>query len=156
MVARPIATLRGTVSVCVAACLVVSGCGGEDVYPVTGTVTLDGAPLPDASVTFLPESEAEDALPAFGWTDDQGNYSLLQGMRTESAVAPGTYRVRITTYRAGKPLADPPIPTVPEKVPAKYNDQSELVKEVKAEDNVFDFPLDSQGEIIQPEPPEPL
>ena len=54
---------------------------------------------------------------------------------------PGKYRVHITTYFEGNIEADPPLPSVAEKVPAKYNTESELTAEVKAEENVIPFEL---------------
>lgn len=141
--------LRVNLAVCctlLAAAL--AGCGGPDYYPVTGKVTLDSQPLPNASITFM--SESEDATAAFGWTDEEGNYQLECGL-DELGTPAGTYRVHITTYQEGNDQDDPPIPPVPEKVPAEYNIQSKLTAEVKPEENVLNFELSSQGEIIQPD-----
>lgn len=50
------------------------GCSGDDrVATVQGTVTLDGEPVGDASVTFMPK---EGGRPAFGITDADGTYRL--------------------------------------------------------------------------------
>jgi len=127
--------------------LAIAGCGGSDCFPVTGRVTLDTAPLPDAAITFMPESEEGTA--AFGWTDEEGNYRLERDL-DEFGTTAGTYRVRISTYQEGNDQDDPPIPPVPERVPAEYNINSKLTVEVKAEENVFNFDLVSQGEIIEP------
>jgi len=126
-----------------------SGCGGVKYYPVSGEVTLDGRALPEATVSFMPEDDL--GTPALGKTDSQGNYTLQQ-TRNIGGTAAGVYRVRITTFFEGIPDIEPPMPARPEKVPVKYNLQSELVREVKPGENVFDFPLDSQGEIFQPSP----
>src|SRR5215475_6378238 len=52
-----------------------AGCGGSkaDVAPVHGRVTLDGQPLPDASVTFHSEGHSSSG----GKTDKDGNYELV-------------------------------------------------------------------------------
>jgi len=120
--------------------LALSGCG--DARPsVTGKVTLDGSPLPDAIISFMPESE--EGAPSFGRTDGQGNYTLQESQEAGGA-AVGKYTVRITTYRDGQPEVDPPIPRVPEKVPPRYNLDTELTEEVKPGENVFNFPLTSK------------
>ncbi len=124
-----------------------SGCGGPDYHDVAGKVTLDGQPLPDASITFMPESEEGTA--AVGRTDSAGNYRLGRGAERFGTTV-GQYRVRITTYQAGNDQDHPPIPPVPERVPAKYNIRSDLTAEVVPEENVIDYELDSQGKIVQP------
>jgi hypothetical protein len=57
--------------------------------------------------------------------------------------------VIISTHDSGNPDSDPPRPAVPEKVPAKYNINSQEKVEVKPGSNTFDFPLEP-GPIIQP------
>jgi len=114
---------------------------------VTGHVTLDGTPLADADVTFKPEDGR--ASPALGKTDAKGNYRLRQDLEVPGVLT-GKYVVRITTYQPGIPNIDPPVLTVQEKVPIRYNMRSELTRDVKLGDNVFDFPLDSRGPKYQP------
>jgi len=139
----------GALALC-ALCVMLFGCGGPKHYPVRGTVTLDGKPLPDASIAFTPEGEQGAAAAAT--TDSQGNYRL-QAAGSEGAQA-GKYVVRISTFSEGNPDEEPPAPPIPERVPAKYNIKTTLLREVKAQENVIDFPLDSKGEIIEPPPPE--
>lgn len=51
-----------------------TGCGGDDrVGSVRGTVTLDGKPVGDAGVTFMPKAGGR---PAFGITAADGTYEL--------------------------------------------------------------------------------
>lgn len=55
----------------------VTGCGGGselDVGEVTGVVTLDGKPLPNAVVTFVPKAGGPSGV---GTTDAEGKYQLL-------------------------------------------------------------------------------
>jgi hypothetical protein len=58
---------------------------------VTGVVTLDGQPLVDASVTFVPEGEGQ---PAHAQTDKTGVYHLATGM--QAGATPGNYKVVVT------------------------------------------------------------
>lgn len=124
-----------------------AGCGGgggdgPELGTVTGKVTLDGEALPNAVVMFSPAG----APSSFGTTDSSGEYSLRYSADRDG-VALGKCGVRITTFSDG---TDEGRTAGPEKVPTKYNDQSELTAEVKAGANTFDFPLDSKGEIVQP------
>ncbi len=145
-------TLRYACALCVTALIFVgplAGCGGPgNVGEVTGTVTLDGNPLAGAMVTFTP---AEGGLPAAGRTDESGRYTL-QYSRDAGGAKIGEHRVTITTYSEGDPDAESPVPSSPEKVPAKYNVDSELTATVKPGGNQIDFPLESGGKIIQPDP----
>ena len=125
------------------------GCGGNsNLATVSGKVTLDGAPVADATITFSPKATGSSAVTR---TDAQGSYSLRQTKALEGA-APGQYSVKISTYQMANPDAEPPLPAIPEKIPLKYNFQSELVKEIKAGDNTIDFELKSDGPIVQPKP----
>jgi YD repeat-containing protein len=124
------------------------GCGGPaDVGHVSGTVTLDGQPLGGAMVIFTP---AEGGLPAAGRTDASGQYTL-QYTRDAQGAKIGEHTIRISTYSTGDPDAEPAVPQSPEKVPAKYNVNSDLVETVTAGSNTINFELDSEGEIIEPE-----
>lgn len=53
--------------------LTFAGCGGDGTVPVTGTVTLDGAPVEGAAVILEP---AEGGSPASATTDASGKFSL--------------------------------------------------------------------------------
>ena len=90
-----------------ALCLIFSlvGCGGQsdrkeyDTHMVQGVVTLDGKPVPGATVTFTPVDNKVGA-PATGMTDEQGNYTLTTiggGQTSEpgSGAVPGEYYVGV-------------------------------------------------------------
>ena len=65
------------------ACLIgLAGCGKSnvDLVPVDGTVTLDGQPVADAGVMFVPK-KAEHGLPAAGSTDANGHFALSTANR---------------------------------------------------------------------------
>lgn len=89
-------------------CLTVSGgCGGPDtsgrlkVYKVTGTISIHGAPLSDATVTFSPM--AGDGRTAYGRSDSSGSYTLTTYDPLDGA-AEGNYAVLVSKYVA--PPAD--------------------------------------------------
>jgi hypothetical protein len=96
---------------------------------VSGRVTLDGKPLRGAMVGFYPET----GRGSFGTTDAAGRYELMYTTK-KVGVPPGQCVVRITTGDAN----------TPEKLPARYHEDSELTAEVKPGDNVFDFDLKSK------------
>jgi hypothetical protein len=59
--------------------LILVGCGKESpppIVPAQGKVTLNGAPLPNAKVRYLPQLKLDPKYIAVGVTDDQGHYSL--------------------------------------------------------------------------------
>lgn len=120
-----------------------------ELVPASGTVTLDGQPLPNAVVTF---EDAEGQF-SYGLTDADGDYEL-QFDSAVSGVRPGPKTVRISTTRkilglnteeeeggeeSGAKAAAPK-----ELVPEKYNRQSELTVEVTPDRTRYDFDLKSR------------
>jgi len=124
------------------------GCSGEKLPGlgrVNGTVTLDGQPVPDATVTFDGAKEGEPATLAR--TDATGNYELYYSRGHKGATI-GEHAVHINTYQG--PDDDNP-KGKKETIPAKYNVKSELKATVNRGNNKLDFALQSGGEIIQPD-----
>ncbi|HQU41268.1 MAG: hypothetical protein B7Z73_03230 [Planctomycetia bacterium 21-64-5] len=133
-------------------CCFVCGCGKSTgppkalIIPVTGTVTLDGKPLPGADVTFIPSQ----GIGAFtGRTNDDGSYQL-EGLVGAKAKCQGKCGVRIS--RMLKPDGSLPSPDEPpanvgatESLPERYSSASttELSAEVPEGGGKFDFPLKS-------------
>ncbi len=69
------------------------GCsGGSETVPVQGVVRLDGQPLPDASVQFVPDGSGRDATAT---TDQQGRF-VLSTVQPRDGAVPGTYKVVVT------------------------------------------------------------
>lgn len=103
------------------------GCGGYgDIVPVSGTVTLDGEPLPNATVRFTP---IEGNRPVEAVTDASGNYKLRY-TRNQDGAERGKHRVSITTGGEKEGPNGEDI-EIPEKVPAKYNtDNQDHIVEV--------------------------
>ena len=123
--------------IAVAICIV-AGCKPPTEYAVTGRVTLDGEPLPEATISFIPTDESLSTVVTR--TDEEGMY-IAEIDSDRFGLEPGNYTVRISTFDEGDAEADPPLPSRRELVPEKYNLDSELSAEVKPEMNVIDFPL---------------
>jgi hypothetical protein len=110
--------------------LAAGGCGGDD-YPlarVSGTVTLDGAPVADARVGFEPvrQGESLEAGPgSYGKTDQQGHFRL-KTLHSEQGAVVGPHVVRITTLQV-KDSGPAGIEVIAEeRIPARYVDGSTL------------------------------
>ena len=75
-----------------------SGCSRGRQYPpthsVSGVVTVDGQPVADAIVSFLPDN---GQYPANGSTDASGRYNLTSFTRGDGAME-GSFRVTIVKY----------------------------------------------------------
>jgi hypothetical protein len=122
-----------------ATCLCACGANykGPPLAEVTGTVTIDGAPIDDAEVSFQPKG----ARMSLGNTDSQGKYRMRFTMDKYGA-AVGSHRVMITTARtASGGEGVPEVKARKELLPAKYHSKSELVAEVAPGSNVIDFAL---------------
>jgi hypothetical protein len=118
--------------------LFVAGCGtGNDLAKVVGKVTLNGQPLEDATVEFQPT--ASGGSPSSGVTDAKGRYELMYTF-SRSGAMPGEHVVSIRT--AGTYFDDQGNELErPERVPARYNDQTDLKRTVQPGRNTIDFRL---------------
>ncbi|EAQ80727.1 hypothetical protein DSM3645_11941 [Blastopirellula marina DSM 3645] len=119
------------------------GCGprgDKEIVEVEGTITLDGQPLPGATVLFVPGK----SRPSGGRTDENGHYELHYTDRQKGARI-GLNRVQITTAQGPSETADgQPIAAIAERIPAQYNAASTLQFNVSGDQaNVADFDLSS-------------
>lgn len=134
----------------------IAGCGKSSpkLHPATGTVTLDGKPLADATVSFVPAAGA----PSDGKTDSAGKYTIMtNGLPGMPA---GACKVAVSKFTsAGEMPSMAPSPDDMKKmyekkkkgevekgeVPAKYGraDTSGLSADVTSDaaKNVFNFEL---------------
>jgi len=83
------------VFLCLLPLLILPGCGNRiPVTPVTGTITLNGAPVENAMVTFIPDSSGTVATAT---TDKTGKYILktYRGDKTALGAFPGGYKVTV-------------------------------------------------------------
>lgn len=127
---------------------VICGCGrqsGVKLVNVTGTVRLDGEPLPGAQVTFVPLVEGGSA--AYGQTDASGNYRLKIS-RDRFGAMPGTNNVFVELVNGvdaeslkAHGLAAPPKGV---KVPDKYTKPGTLTLEVPPKGGTVDIELSSK------------
>ena len=127
------------------ACLAaVAGCGdsGPERTTCAGTVTLDGTPLEEGAIAFLPTGDTQG--PSAGGEIVNGHYEV------EDVVA-GTNRVEIRGWKkTGRQL--PKVDNflgggaaeeMIQIVPAKYNTLSEEIHRIGAKQHVLDFDLHS-------------
>ena len=133
-------TRFGLVLLVVTALAVLPGCGSNadlpDLGQVTGTVTLDGQPLAEASVTFEPQ--AADVKGSSGTTDENGKYELMFTADAKGA-AVGSHKVSIEKMPSAENM-DQMV-----AIPAKYNMETTLTADVKAGKNEnVDFVLTSK------------
>lgn len=123
------------------------GCGSSkqpDLGQVQGTVTMDGSPLANAQVIFSPDG----GRPSTGVTDAAGKYTLTY-IRDIKGAKLGAHSVRVETVPAvtsdqAVGIAPEGPPAVAERIPIKYNTESELRAEVKSGENTIDFSLNSK------------
>jgi hypothetical protein len=105
-------------------CCGVVGCGSPRFAPVSGRVTLDGQPVPDAVVMFLPVAP-EGGIDApgpgsLGLTNEQGEFTLKVVAEGGPGGLVGEHRVAIAPNTPDGPVRRP------RPIPAKYNTGAEL------------------------------
>ena len=142
---RPLACL-----LCAMVCLTGSGCSPKEeipeLAPVTGKVTYEGRPLPNASVVFIPadpdaEKDATQIVRPVATTDEAGEYELT--WNDHPGAPPGKYNVIIIALKEHSEDDDTE-EKPPSLIPQDYGNPktSGLNADVKAEeDNVINFPL---------------
>jgi hypothetical protein len=131
--------------------------GPPPLIPIQGKVTVDGVPLPTATVTFLPTGGQRTVT--VGETDEEGIYTLRY--LGSPGTAPGPYRVAISHkvtpagLALGLAIQSSLAPRAEadgakELLAAKYSDLgiSELRAEVTPEGGTFDFDL--EGPLLDP------
>ena len=141
--------------------LAIAGCSGDPpTGAVTGTVILDGDPLPNAIVTFTPLAGGRSTI---GTTDTTGTYTL--GFRGSTGAPLGDHKVSIISgsdgsdatnlgevssdseayerQAMGSGSASYDSAATQELIPAEYNTNTTLTRTVEPGQNVFDFDLKS-------------
>jgi len=148
---------------------VVQGCANDPygTAKVSGTVTMDGAPIEGVNVSFVPTGS--EGREGYGTTDTQGKFVLtVPGAEVGSGAIPGEYHV--TFSKMSDPMADfdremagkdsdeidremkkrfpGGRPSGENLIPAKYADRNATdiapVKVEKGKKNDFSFALSSQ------------
>lgn len=113
------------------------GCGGEEQATVTGSVKLNGEPLKDGTITFVP---ADGATASAGGVIKDGTYSV--------EMPAGEKRVQISAMKVvgrrqvyeGDPNS-PVVDDVREMIPPQYNAASTLTVSATAGSQTQDFDL---------------
>lgn len=116
------------------AAMIAVGCGSPGDQPelgyVSGTVTLDGKPLPGVNIIFRPET----GRPAADQTDEEGNYELeyLAGV-SGCKLGPNSIAFEWPPEAANVP-----------SIPAKYNSTEMFKVDVKPGNNELNFEMKSK------------
>jgi hypothetical protein len=105
--------------------------------PVSGQVLIDGQPVAGLRVTFAPIGSPTNQYPgpaSAGVTDENGRYTLLSVKDRRGGAVVGPCRVRVNVQPAGAdPNADPTTAAQARRLPARYNDATELKFDVPAD-----------------------
>jgi hypothetical protein len=115
----------------VALVLFISGCGGgaHKPVPVSGKVTLNGKPLADATLMFVPVTggigSANPPPSSVGTTGEDGSYELvLNNNAKRKGAVPGKHKVFISL--GAKPSTTETKRTFHKQLPTEYNRNSKL------------------------------
>jgi len=143
---HPVTTVKSLLSA-VSLLFILSSCGSSGNGPqfgnVTGTITLDGAPLPFAKVEFQPEK----ARPSVGLTNENGQYTLGYSVAQKGAIQ-GQHVVRIALATPDEVGGEDSKAIVElrkrVKIPDRFNKDSGLTAEVKKGNNNLNFELTSK------------
>ena len=123
------------------------GCAdlGPPTAEVSGTVRLDGRPIEEGSIQFIPVEGTRG--PSAGAPIQDGKYHIPRKM----GVTVGTNRVELRAFKnAGTRIQDPTAPPgvkTEQRVPAfppEFNDRSTVIKQIRAGSNVIDFDVDTR------------
>jgi hypothetical protein len=130
---------RGLIGMlCVGLMAVGIGCGSSEFIEVSGSVSVDGQPLKEGDISFVPLDKR------FG-----GEGGKVSNGKFTMRARPGKNRIEIranevvpgkTVPSAAGPDA-PPEPMIRSIVPPKYNEQSTLEEDVSAAKRTFTFDL---------------
>lgn len=125
--------MRGTLAWFALATAVLAGCGGDLPQDVQGMVTLNGKPLPDGKVYFVPTDGAPPAIADV----NAGVFEL----KAKS----GSYKVEVRMFRDRQPWPGEPHDKQINVIPARFNAETTLNAEVKtAEANQFTFAVEAR------------
>jgi len=149
--------VRWILSVTVLGCLatlVIAGCSGQkpdlpELTAVQGTVTLDGKPIADVTVWFVPAASTP-GNGGFGKTAPDGRYTLTS-LGGEAGIPQGRYDVTFSKFVMpdGSEVAkdvQPESVGARQVLPARYTNAStsRIEATVSPTQNTFDFSLTSR------------
>lgn len=126
----------------VAVFFLVAGCGDPTQVVVKGTVTFAGTPVETGSISFFPEPGTESR---------KASAPIVNGIfeiSPERAPSAGSFRIEISWMKKTGmkiPSADPGMDDLDERqeaIPAKYNSDSTLVRDIVRGENKLEFTLE--------------
>ncbi len=128
--------------------LLLSSCGeqsGPTTFKVTGKVTMDGSPVPEAVVVLHPKNKGEDSMLAFqAITDAEGLFEMrthLEKDNYKNGMQPGAYVVTVTKLELPRDMRRKPRNLLPKKYSLART--SNLTAHVTStDDNHFEFSLE--------------
>ena len=133
------------------ACLLIlliafAGCGtdGPQLAEVSGVITVDGKPVPNTVVTFIPTGGST----SYGKTDAEGKYTLrFTEAKMGAMIGKHTVELEVRRYSpselAEMKAAGEKVSTENVAIPRKYKAAGALTAEVKEGSNTIDFKLTS-------------
>ncbi len=148
--------VRGAVRLSLGIVLALAGCSRSTSYTqnesVEGTVTLDGAPVANAVVQFVPDIDPKVQAPSSsGYTDEKGHFKLTCENTKPGAVV-GKHNVVVFPGRSGGGADDEEAKAAPRAkaapVPNVYSlaSTTPLKVEVTADKHTYDLTLTKRGQ----------
>jgi hypothetical protein len=125
----------------IALLVVFAGCSRSELVPLTGKLTLDGAPLPTAIITF---SNTTDGPSGYGSVEPDGDYFAKTG--SQAGLMPGDYRISVVAHEP-EVVTNRSIEKVPKTItPARYAspETSGLRYTLTSAGGAFDIALESK------------
>jgi hypothetical protein len=123
------------------AAALLAGCSGVKRCSVSGQISWTGQPIAEGNVKFEPVGDSESATGsarivngAYSIDRDQG---MLAGKFKVSVYAPKQTGRMVKGFDGASD-----VPEIAESIPAKYNEQSELIVELGGGANTQDFKLE--------------
>lgn len=121
-----------------------SGCGGHQSSgsKVSGRVSLNGQPLPDGMITFMPQTPAP-GLRTVSAMIANGEFAVPAA----NSLMPGSYRVAVTAQKStGRKIpagegSSEMVDDVEDYIPPKYNAATTLSVEITGDTSDLEFPL---------------
>ncbi|MBN9118794.1 MAG: hypothetical protein J0I06_06485 [Planctomycetes bacterium] len=118
------------------------GCSGDNRSEVSGTVKVNGQPVAEGAINFIPTAGNTGA--GAGAVITNGKYHIPRS----AGAAAGKNRVELRAFKnTGRKVQDPtgaPGALADERVmifPPEYNDRSTLVRDVKSGSDTIDFDI---------------
>ena len=134
------------ISLCVCSFFFLSGCSSKEKIPratVSGTVSFEGEPIKEGSIIFVPVVGVQGAPVQLEIRD--GKYSSSADPKDSRGVVIGSNDVQIfSTKSTGKMVKNPLnelVPEIVQAIPVKFNEQTELNREIKAGAQELNFDL---------------